>query len=614
MTRHHGARAQPWTTWSVTVGIILVVGIVLYAAGATPWPAAAATLAALWLGFGQRLSWSAALAAAVTVMLAAAAVVVRVAPLLPVGLVAVGSASGAVLGAVGLLLLARSREAARLPRIRLGGIVTAALAVVATTAFVVRGSSDAVLRWAMGNDAVWNLVTMRAIVADGGIDSAVHPNSSPLSPALFAFVAATGRSRIEPADLLAHDVRASASIWLVLAVTTAVLAASIGWRSARRAGRTARILAAALVGVLPLTWFVFGFASIYGFHNATIALVLLLASWLIWLDSSQSRALRGAILSFAAVALLATWAPLAVIPLGLAGVVLAEHVWRLARAGSTFRSYLPVALAAAPAPVYVVTVTLADLRRDGSALAVDGAILPLQQIHVLVIAAVALATAVVLAATRAERWALGGMVVVLGTSMVAGGYLVLQRAGAGSPWGYYPAKFAWLVVTMLLILLAAGVASALSAADERRWVVTAATLATVLALPLVLMSLVPPAGGRLANSFAPLRILTDDSGGADVARLFALAEPGERTLVAEYAGGDADRFLNSWLLQLESEAATDPIRTFSYILDPSDDAQVCAAIVAWDAPVRVITSDVGFGERLTRGCDAPSFVVDVRSP
>jgi hypothetical protein len=51
--------------------------------------------------------------------------------------------------------------------------------------------------------------------------------------------------------------------------------------------RTARVLAAAIVAAIPFTWFVLGFAAQFGFYNATLTLLLLLASWLAWLETRQ---------------------------------------------------------------------------------------------------------------------------------------------------------------------------------------------------------------------------------------------------------------------------------------------------------------------------------------
>jgi hypothetical protein len=70
-----------------------------------------------------------------------------------------------------------------------------------------------------------------------------------------------------------------------------------------------------------------------------------------------------------------------------------------------------------------------------------------------------------------------------------------------------------------------------------------------------------------------------------------------------------DRFMNGWLLQLQSDSALEPIRHFSYLLDPDDDAQVCAAIVAWEGPVNVQTADPQLEQRLTKLCPDADFAV-----
>ena len=67
-----------------------------------------------------------------------------------------------------------------------------------------------------------------------------------------------------------------------------MLAALIGARSVHGGTRTARIVAAVITGLIPLSWFTFGFAVQFGFYNATVAFVLLLAAWLSSLETGVS--------------------------------------------------------------------------------------------------------------------------------------------------------------------------------------------------------------------------------------------------------------------------------------------------------------------------------------
>ena len=113
----------------------------------------------------------------------------------------------------------------------------------------------------------------------------------------------------------------------------------------------------------------------------------------------------------------------------------------------------------APVPLYLFAVTLPDLARESAALAVDGGIMPIAPVYVVTIATMTVGVAVLNAGQRHQVHQLIGVIVVCVSGAVAGGYLILQRVASDSLWGYYPAKLAWLLVTLLLVILAAGIAS-----------------------------------------------------------------------------------------------------------------------------------------------------------
>lgn len=607
--------------WVGSAALAVTVGVILFAAGVTPWIAPFAVLVSLTLAIGQRTSWPFALAAAVIVELSLVALVLRFTPALGLSLVGGAALMFAVLGAASVVLLAGLGARRLIGRRELRVVVPLLIVPVALVVAVAAYSiSTGNLEWAMHNDAVWNLVTTRMLIADGGLDAVAHPNASPLTPGLLAIAAAVGRDAVDSGDLLRHDVGRFATFWLVTTSLSSLLAALIGARGVHGGSRIARIGAAAVTGAMPFTWFMFGFASQFGFYNASLTLLLLLASWLAWLETRVAPVIGAAVLSLAGVALLATWAPVAAVPVLLAVFALVSRLPSLLssrqRRGIDARGLVIVVLAALPVPVYVVAVTLPDLRREGGALAVDGGIMPLQPVHVVLIAVVALTLSTLTAWHLNHRHQLYGVLIVLAASAAAGAYLVLQRAGAASWWGYYPAKFSWLIVSMLLVVLTATVLSELAVLRHRR-ARSAAAFGLAIALPATLMAQVPPPTARLASLMTPVAIVTGEgvAAGAPAAqRLFELAEPGQRTMAVSYLSAAGDTFLNSWLLQLESTSASDPIRTFSYVLDPRNEAQACDAVRVWDAPVRIVTSDPDFAARFAAGCDDVDVTVELRSP
>lgn len=601
--------------WVGATAAAVLVGVLLMYTGVTPWAAPFAVLIALTLAIGQRTSWPFALAAAMIVEIALLALMLRFMPDSGLTLVGVASLMFAILGLVAVVATTRSGTLRLVGRRELRIVVpllavpTLALVLVGMTTV---GTGD--LEWAMHNDAVWNLVTTRMLIADGGLNAIAHPNASPLTPGLLAIAAAVGRDSVLPQNLLRHDVGAFAAFWLIATSTTALLGALIGARSVHGGARTLRVIAAAIVAAIPFTWFVFGFAAQFGFYNATLTLLLLLASWLAWLETRVTPVVGAAVLSLAAVALLATWAPVAAVPFALAVFALGSRAASLAREGFRLREVSLLVLAVLPVPIYIVAVTLPDLRREGAALAVDGGIMQLLPVHVAVIVVATLVVTVLTALHLHQRHPMNGLLIVLAVSAVVGAYLVAQRAGAAHWWGYYPAKFAWLISSMLIVILTAALLSELASTRGRRW--TAIGVAAIsVATPFVLMAQVPPTSDRIASVFTPIAIVTNTgvaAGNPAAQRLFDLAEPGVRTMALSYLSPSGDAFLNSWLLQLESTSSADPIRTYSYIMDPRNEAQACEAVRAWNAPVRIVSSDPAMPDRFRALCAGADLSFDLR--
>lgn len=608
-TRHGNATV-------VALAAAVLLGILLFVLGVSPWVAPAAVALAVTLALGQWMSWSGAFASSIVVQFVGASALVRVSASLPGGLVAWATVMFLLFGAVAVVVLA-TRRSPRSPRgfqwLGAGVVVVAISAFVAAT--VIRAIPGADFEWAMHNDAVWNLATTRFVIADGGIDNAVHPNSSPLTATLMAAVASVGRAAVPATDLLRHDVTRVVEFWLLAGMGTSLLAGMVGYRAAAQARPVRRWAAAAVVGLLPITWFVFGFATDYGFYNATIVVVVLLITWLLWLEGKTAPMLSSAILSLAAVCMLATWAPLALIPLALA-VLLQMPTARQILAARGRSRWTRLALAAAvllPVPVYAVAVTLPDLRRDGAALAVEGAFMPFVPLHLFTIAAAAAAVVMAVGACTSDRHLVGGFLGILVSGGIALGYLVYQRRGAASLWGYYPAKFAWFLAILLLVVLCAELLRSANRPGVSR-VLSWTSAAVALVVPLTLMShLAPPAGWRTALTPAAIALQLGGAAPRDAAEsLFEVVEDGVPTMVLSYRDESTDRFINGWLLQLESSQSTDPVRLYSYILDPRNEEQACEAIEAWNRTVRVITADSALDERLERSCPDADFRVEVR--
>lgn len=594
-------------------------GVLAIAAGWSPALLAASAIAALTFAFAQRVSWALGLAGGMLTLLGLHTLTSRLAPMLDLDFEIATTAAVALAGAAATALVAvvAVRRGLNSPAWSSMPTLLAAIGVPAVTLgywlAALRWGSEMRVGWLLANDAVWNTMAAQFIVADGGIDPAVHPNPAPSTAALAAVWMLPGRDAA--AQLLRHDVTREAQLVLLMTLAAATLAGLVAARAIPTRHGVLRAVAGAGAGGFVLGWYVLGFTAELGFLNAPIAVLVLLAAWVCWSDVERSPLAAGAGLLLAATLLLATWAPLVVVPLalGVAGLFVAGRRL-LVRRGP---AWSVVGVAAAGFVLYVVFVTLADLRSTGGALAADGAAPPVEPRDVAAVVGVVLAvTLLVLLRTppRPLRHQAIGALVVLVSAAFGGGYLVLQRLGQGLGWwGYYPAKFAWLVCVLLLVVVGGML---LAAAARLRSVRRSALLAvaSVALLAVVAAGSLPVGGVRRVP--AAIAIATDsrfDASALVAERLFVLADA-EPTIAARLSADPAeDGLLNSWLLQAHSQHSDDPIREFAYGLDPGDVGDVCDAIITWGGGVRVVTHDPALGEELGARCPDAGYEVVVSS-
>lgn len=597
----------------LSLGLAALVGASLaYALGLTPWLLPAVSGVLIVVAVSRLVPWAWAFSSVVIAFLAVAALFARVSPYTG-GLVATSTCVLAVGGIAALAvalwaprragtassrdLLARAWPVAVVP-----GALLASLAAIT----IARGAP---VSWAMRNDAVWNVIAARFLVADGGLVPALHGSSAPMTTVLLGLAMAPGRSAVAAADLLGHDVHRGAEMWIVAAALTSLLAGVVAVIALRDAPKPVRILATIVSAGLPLTWYAFGLAITFGFYNATLSLVLALAAWIVWQESARRPLSGAAVLGVASVATLATWPPLAALPAALALAILLPRMRAVLRSPRHAARWIAAAL---PLPLYAVFITLPDLQRDGGALAADGGITPISFVRaVLSIAGMLLVILWVARRHRDSRTTIG--IVAVSVAMTIGvAYLAAQRLGLADLWGYYPIKMTWIVLSLLLVITVPALVASVLEVRGRPVLQGIAGVAAVAILGGLLVQ-VPVLDFPAASRRAPvLEILTNTRvSGSEMAaaELFSIAQPDVKAMVVRSASDDV--FINSWLLQLQSPNTEDPIRTYSYYFDSSDLRRVCQAISVWGGTVTVHTRDPALRAELDATCPSGDYIVVV---
>jgi hypothetical protein len=468
--------------------------------------------------------------------------------------------------------------------------------------------------WAMNNDAVWNLVVARFVIDDGGVRGDLHANPSPMSPGLIALVSSIGRAAIVPERLIAHDVSRAAEMWLVMALIGALLAGIVCTTACRALPLLPRAIIAILGSFVPLSVFTLGNSFSFGFYNSTVALTLLLATWLLWVEGKQAPFATLGFLSLSLVSLLATWGPLAivVVPLLIAAFVIALRGQELSRPASIWGAAGGVLLSIA----YGLFITLPDLLVQASALANNGGIFALSParsaFYIGGLGAILILSAVV----SNDRRMIFGVAGLLSSSAAGVVFLLIMRDVDGeSLWGYYPTKFSWLVISFMIVPAIAALGTLMARIPLRgRHIVTVAGAGAAVAGLLFLTS-----GGAVTRPALPIEDLIRGNPGVaghdQAARaLFEIIEPGRVSLASRLGEPGADRFVNHWSLQLEADADDDPIRWWAYFLDPASDTDVCGAVSDATEPVAVFTTDSGLRGSLECAENADVVVIGDMRP
>lgn len=490
--------------------------------------------------------------------------------------------------------------------------VLAAVTVGSGTLLISAIGANGMPWWVMREDMVWNAAQSLLINADGGVLATEHPNPAPLTNALFAV--AYG---VDPS--LGAVLRGHTAVVLVLVTLLSLIAGSYAARRARHLRPLVRVCVVATVALLPYSGIALGAAMHLGHVNVLTSMLVLWAAWVMYADGHVPGWIRLSLLAGAATALLASWAPLAVVPVVLALLTLVLRDGLREFRASRGWPLIVQLIAAAQVLVYVLVITLPDLRRSGSALVANGGVgtlsLPLAGIFFL--GFLLLGFAAMQASERgSDLWRAGlglaGITLSVGPVLA---YLMLQRWGVDQLWGYYPAKFASLVIGLLI-----GFSTVIIAALARtHWPAARQLVAAAGALPAILLVVSATAVGSGLSAFAPGVAAALQPSTAEfrqsVHDMIAIHDadlPGVSVMVQWAAADEAQ--MNHFLIQLSATGGDDPIRIFAYTLDTTQPAQVCDLVTVADRPVTVFTrwDADDFAQEYLAECAAASLV-DLRT-
>ncbi|MDH6181707.1 hypothetical protein M2152_001889 [Microbacteriaceae bacterium SG_E_30_P1] len=564
-------------------------------------------LLALWSLAIRRTSAPAAAGFAVIGLLGVELVILLVSPHLGVPLPWLEAAVWAAVVLVAIVTAARagvtapSRRALALTLAAAsGGLLVIATAVLAQ---VLPGALH--IAWAMNSDSVNVIVFSREILEAGGIVPSGTGSPTPLPFGMVASAMAPGRNDVSDAGLAGHDVAALAGLWVFMLAVCCLLAGAIVARSATRLRTPVAAIVTVIASLLGTTWFVLGVQFQYGFVTTSFALALLLSVWLVYLDSPRHPVASLAALIVAAAALLAVWSPLVVVVAPLGVLIAVRSRREILRAG--WRRMLAPIAAIALAVGYLAAVSIPQYLAASAFLAADGGFPTIGPATIVSAVGLVGVLAALSARFAGERRVLSGVLAMVIGFALGLGFLLAQRVGFETTWGYYPAKFGWTVSIVFLVIALGAAASLLEHLAARRTEIIASVFGTVLLAglvwspgepqdPISQLPLVEIVGG---NAFG----LTNEQ--ADTVLSLSGRENGQDVLWRT----PYDSWGNRWLLQLDvDEFHTNPVKAYAYL--PSLSAgDVCAVIDLLGTDVTVHTDDPNAEADLDAVCPGAATVV-----
>ena len=457
------------------------------------------------------------------------------------------------------------------------------------------------IAWVMSGDAQTNTVLAREVLSNHGESLG---KTATFTQDVLALAMSIGREGIPDTQLLIHDLTKISEAWAFMILLSSVLMGLIAWGLLSRTRNVVLVnFVVFLAALYPLSWYVNGFAIMFGFLNVSLASLLLSLTWLIWQQGSNSKLMGAGLQLFLSVLFLATWPPLVVIPLGFAAGMLAQS-WR--KKFSRVDIAL-VIIAALSFVVFAVVAIAPSLMKSGGGLQLDGSILDYRWTTFLLVVCLALFAAFSAMGTFQQgnniSW---GLLIFAASSSVGLAVLLWGNRNLESIWIYYPIKFAWTSGAFLLIVSILVLSSFVLGREK----ITPVIIGLIGTFGIL-------ASFMLMNSVPRWQVLP-------LARVAIGVDPNEQMLpyVSEWAGTksifshfkstDEDISGNQWLYHMAVEKITDPIRDLAFH-PPKTISEICSALVTLGPTATLITSDPEWATSIENQCvTSGGFTVEVQ--
>ena len=332
------------------------------------------------------------------------------------------------------------------------------------------------------------------------------------------------------------------------------------------------------------------------------------------MGASASRVWADVPRCLAASLLLAVWSPLVLMPACLALVIAVQQ--RKAILASRGAALVWLVATTGQLVAYGLGVVLPGLLHLRGFLKVQGDayVFPRSAIVIIGVALIVLSFVAFRSLRSAEWTAILAMVAASALGLAA---LLFVTRHEPDPWPYYPLKFSWMALVLLLVLLVGVVPSAL-APLFRRAVVRYAAIALVTATAVTILAAAPPSDALHEWSNPIKWILNGEVSG----RGDAVSETILRDADLEYphvfwqSKAPQQDFINFWLLEIAANSMTksNDLRVFAYgVYDETKVRDLCSIMKLMGGAVTVVTANPNLESGDDGACSTLRAEVVVRS-
>ncbi len=470
------------------------------------------------------------------------------------------------------------------------------------------------LSWAMHGDAASYLLYARAVTRSSGIVIGPDENPVPLPSALLAVFMAPGRGGVPASNLLGHDIVAFESLQIAVIAVTCVMTGMLAGALARKSSPSLMVamIASGAGSLLPLSWILTTNTLAYGYFDAELVLPIVFAAILLALDSERRAIPTAGLLAVASTVVLTVWSPLVVVTIGLLVTVLVTQRHAVLRARGLSRVFLVVS--GAQLLVAVLAISLPSVLSQGSSLQASGSIYVFTHSLFPSIAVICVLLGALVLRVGRQRMGIVGVVVPISLS-VGLGVLLFQNRASTNLWSYFPLKFEWLSVGVLVVVMLGLLPAVFLPWTARRASRFIASIAVASMAAVVCLS---APGSLTLDQVGVLPWLAQASDGPDggastAAVILDAGDPGRPVLYWQSHQRD-ERYVNYWMIELESRTMqNNALRKFAFQYHETGDRDLCTILGLVPGRVTLRTANPGLEASLMRDCPSASPRIAVSS-